>query len=251
MTKKQIKRQSIRRALILVSFLLFPIIINYFSPYIIIDGASQGIVNGSLIVFGAMFFSALVVGRAWCGWLCPMAGLQEACFVIRNKSAAGGRWNWIKWGIWIPWIGIITAATISAGGYHKVDFFHLTESGISVDAPDIVFRYLTYYIVLGTVVILSLTAGRRAFCHYGCWMAPFMILGRKLRNLGRWPTLRLRANPSLCKDCQTCSTNCPMSLDVHGMVQQGKMEHAECILCGTCVDGCPKKAISFSFSSGL
>ena len=32
---------------------------NYFSPYVIIDGASQGVINGSFIVFGLMFLSAL------------------------------------------------------------------------------------------------------------------------------------------------------------------------------------------------
>jgi hypothetical protein len=42
-------RQRIRRGIILTTFLLFPIIMNYFSPYVIIDGASQGIVNGSFI----------------------------------------------------------------------------------------------------------------------------------------------------------------------------------------------------------
>jgi ferredoxin len=41
-----------------------------------------------------------------------------------------------------------------------------------------------------------------------------------------------------------------MSLDVHQMVQQADMEDAECILCGTCVDGCTQGAIRFSFSGG-
>ncbi len=28
------------------------------------------------------------------------------------------------------------------------------------------------------------------------------------------------------------------------------MEDGECILCGTCVDGCPHSALRFSFSAG-
>jgi ferredoxin len=34
------------------------------------------------------------------------------------------------------------------------------------------------------------------------------------------------------------------------MVQQADMEHSECILCGSCVDGCSQSAIHFSFSAG-
>jgi polyferredoxin len=61
------RRQKIRKAIILISFLLFPITINYFSPYIIIDGAAQGIITGSFITFGLLFIVSLFFGRAFCG----------------------------------------------------------------------------------------------------------------------------------------------------------------------------------------
>ena len=108
-------RQRIRRAFILVTFLLFPLILNFFSPYIIIDGASQGVINGSFVIFVSLFVSSLFVGRLWCAWACPAAGLQEACFAINDRPARGGRLNWIKWGIWIPWVGLTAAMAIAAG----------------------------------------------------------------------------------------------------------------------------------------
>ncbi len=244
---KRKTRQRTRQTLIIISFLLFPVTLNYFSPYVIVDGASQGIVNGSFILFALMFLSALFLGRLWCGWACPGGGLQEACFAINNKPARGGKLDWIKWAIWIPWIGIIAMATISAGGYREVNFFHLMDSGISVDRPA---GYVVYYAVVGIFLILSLAAGKRAGCHYICWMAPFMIIGRKIRNLFNWPALRLRAEAEKCIDCQRCTRNCPMSLDVNGMVRAGNMENSECILCGNCVDSCPEGVIAYSFSAG-
>ena len=77
-----------------------------------------------------------------------------------------------------------------------------------------------------------------------------MIIGRWIRNLFKWPSLRLVADAASCSNCQTCTRNCPMSLDVNAMVQREDMEDGECILCGNCVDGCPKDAIRFSFSAG-
>ena len=56
-------RQRVRKALLILSFLSFPIIMNYLSPYVIIDGASQGILNASPVVFGVMFLAALLFGR--------------------------------------------------------------------------------------------------------------------------------------------------------------------------------------------
>jgi ferredoxin-type protein NapH len=247
MAKKQGKRQRVRKALLLISLLSFPVIINYLSPYVIIDGAMNGVVNGSFIVFASLFASSLLVGRLWCGWLCPGGGLGEACFAINDKSGPGGRWNWIKWFIWVPWLGIIAFAAASVGGYTRVNFLHLTESGISVDRPQ---GYVIYYAVIGLFATLSVAAGKRAACHTICWMAPFMILGRKIRDLFRWPALRLKAQQDRCIDCKRCTRVCPMSLDVNGMVQSGVMENSECVLCGSCVDTCPQHVIRYSFSAG-
>jgi polyferredoxin len=165
---------------------------------------------------------------------------------VNNRPARGGRLDWIKWVIWVIWIAVIALAAASAGGYHAVNFFHLTDTGISVDAPE---RYIIYYIVVGTFVILPVAFGRRAACHYICWMAPFMILGRKLRNLAKWPALRLEAQPEKCTDCLQCTKACPMSLPVNQMVNQKRMENSECILCGNCVDGCPRKVIHYAFKA--
>ncbi len=250
---KLVFRQRLRRGLLLLSFLLFPLGMNYLSPYVIIDGASQGIVNGSLVMFGLMFLSALLVGRFWCGWLCPMGGLAEMTVPVNDRKVNGKKIDWIKWLIWVPWLAVIVWAAISAGGYHSVNLLLDTEGGISVaGSPDrpICFADLIYYMVIGLVLILSILVGRRAPCHSVCWMAPFMILGRQIRNLAGWPSLRLQAQPEQCTNCKKCTTNCPMSLDVNAMVQKGAMENSECILCGSCVDGCPGEAILLTFQSG-
>lgn len=246
-------RQRLRKALLFVSLLLFPVTLYYFSPVIILGSASLGIINASIIVFGLMFLSSLLVGRLWCGWACPAGALQEFGSPINSKPSPGGRFNWIKWAIWIPWIGLITVLAIQAGGYHTVDPFFQFEGGMTLALPAEPGGppwYMIYYLIVVLFLGLAMAFGRRAGCHSICWMAPFMILGRRLRNVLKWPSLRLKARPEECSDCQLCTRNCLMSLDVHQMVQLAAMENDECILCGNCVDGCPHGAISFSFSTG-
>lgn len=253
MSRQLPARQRIRKALVILAFLSFPITMNFLSPYVIIDGAMNGIINGSLVMFGLMFLSALFLGRAWCGWVCPGGGMQEMVEPINNRPVNGKRINWIKWLIWIPWISLIVFLAFQSGGYRQVDLLYHTQGGISVaGAPDrpIVFAYFIYYIVIGLFVGLAVVVGRRAGCHTVCWMAPFMMIGRWIRNRFGWPSLRLVADASSCKDCKLCTKNCPMSLDVNAMVQASKMENAECILCGTCVDNCSQSAIRYSFSGG-
>lgn len=244
MLKATTTRQRIRKLLLLVTLLLFPITLNYLSPYVIIDGAANGIINGSLIMFSLMFLSSLLVGRLFCGWVCPGGAVGE--FATR-KPVKNKRLDLVKWFIWVPWLTLIVVLAIQAGGYQQVDFFHMTETGISVSRP---MAWIILLIVVGIFLGLALLFGRRAGCHTICWMAPFMILGRKIRNRFGWHSLRLVANPDACLHCKACNRTCPMSLDVNGMVQSGAMENSECILCGSCVDGCSRKVIHYSFSKG-
>ncbi|MBN1660443.1 MAG: 4Fe-4S binding protein [Anaerolineae bacterium] len=223
-----------------------PITLYYFSPYIIVDGAANGLVSASLIVFVCMFVASLLAGRVWCGWLCPAGALQEFATPVNDRPAPGGKANWIKWGIWLPWVGAIAALAVGAGGFRRVEPFYNLDGGVTLLQP---YWYMIYYIVIALFLGLALLFGRRAGCHYVCWMAPFMILGRRIRNAANWPALRLEATPSACTSCERCTRTCPMGLDVHAMVQRADMENSECILCGNCVDGCTQGAIHFSFSA--
>jgi polyferredoxin len=235
------KRQRIRKGLILISFFLFPATFYYLSPVLIVQASSVQIINGSFIIFLLLFVSALFVGRGYCGWICPAAGCQEAIFPARSSKVTRG--NYIKWIIWMPWICSIAVIAVISGGYSEIDFFYQTTHGISIGNFQSV---VVYFIVLLFLIVLpAFIFGKRAFCHHLCWMAPFMIIGRSIRNYFKWPSLQLKPFPDVCVQCHTCSSNCPMSLPVDEMVSRSFMENKECILCGTCVDGCKQGAIKY------
>lgn len=208
-------RQKIRKGLILISFLLFPITIFFFSPYLAIIGPFREIAVGSHMVFLTQFILSLLFARAFCGWICPGAGLQECCLRVVDKRAQGGRLNWIKYVVWAPWIAGIIMGFILAGGIHKIDILFHTYKGISVSEPIL---YIIYYIIIALVVIPAFIAGKRGFCHYICWMAPFMVIGSKIRNIFKWPSLHLAAEGNKCLNCKSCNKTCQMSLDVNAMV---------------------------------
>jgi ferredoxin-type protein NapH len=240
-------RQKLRKGLIIGLFLVFPIIIYYFSPDLILEGAAQGILAGSAVVFGLQFVSSLLLGRAFCGWACPVGGLQEIVTNFRERPVRRKRVRWIKYVIWVPWFAFFIFLVLQAGGIRQVNLAWWTQRGISVTD---VHSLLIYLIVVAIFVVLSATIGRRAGCHTLCWMAPFMVIGRKIRNLFAWPSLRLRAAKENCIQCGRCTRSCTMSIEVMDLVQEGKLETQDCILCGSCVDTCPRGVIRYSFSAG-
>jgi ferredoxin-type protein NapH len=238
-----VKRQNIRKAFTISAFLLFPIIIFYFSPNLAVLGALEGVASGSIVLFILLFIFSLFLGRSLCGYICPVGGLQECMMLVNNKKAKGGKWDWIKYCLWGPWVVSIVVICIYTGGFKRIDFFYHTTNGVSLYEP---FTYIIYYSVILLVVILALAAGRRAFCHYACWICPFATVGTKLANLLHISVLHIKADKTKCVNCGKCSQVCSMSLDVKSMVEKEKMANSECILCGECIDVCPKKVITYS-----
>jgi len=164
---------------------------------------------------------------------------------VSDKKIKNTKINALKYMIWLPWLLTTIVFFILAGGINEIDFFAGAYDGwIFLFAP---YRYMIYFGVILLIASLHLFVGKRAFCHSVCWMAPFMIMGMKVSDLLRLPRLRLKSNRDSCNGCKLCSKKCPMSLDVKVMVETANMKNSECILCGECVDICPKKSIAYAF----
>ena len=237
-------RQQIRQALLLLLFVSLPVTLFYISPIILLMGLSEGIATGSMVLFMVTFLLSLVIGRFWCGWFCPIGEFQELCSGIQNQPVTGGRLNLIKYGVWALWLLLVILAVTAAGGIHAVNIFYSTNSGISLTEP---ISYVVFFIILAGVFLLAVFAGKRGFCHYLCPICVNFIIGRKIRNLFRWPALHLTGDSTRCTSCNKCTKACPMGLDVQNMVKKDHMENTECILCASCADICSKKAISYGF----
>jgi len=90
---------------------------------------------------------------------------------------------------------------------------------------------------------------KRSFCNYACPMGVLWIIGNKIKNLLKYPSLHLEADTQRCTICKKCSRSCEMGLDVNYLVQAGVMYDADCILCGRCVSICKQDVISYAWKS--
>lgn len=227
-----------RRVILFTIFLLTPIIQFYFSPFLPVSAALHGAITISLFVFAALFIIGIFFGRAPCGWLMPCGGLQDACSNITDKRIKAGKKDRIKYFIFAGWlIALVSILLLNAHRWH-FDLFYLFENGISVSN---VYGYIPYYAVLFTVFILAIVFGRRPMCHYACWIAPFMISGRKLGNMLKIPALRIITETEKCIGCKSCTNACPMGIEVDNLAAKGTVEHSECIMCMECVNICRNK----------
>ncbi len=235
------KRQNIRKLLIITAMLLFPIVLYYMSPVLIINAAFHHIMNGSFIVFCGMFILSIPFGRLFCGYFCPAAGVQECLYGVNDKvcSSKADILKYIIWGIWFT---AVVVCFITNGGIAEIDPFFMTDHGISVAAVQ---DHIIYYGILCLIVIPCIIGGKRAFCRRICWMAPFMIIGSRIWRKAHLPGLHIAAKDG-CVGCDRCSKACPMGIDVKKAAITGSIDSAECILCGNCADNCPKDILRYA-----
>jgi len=224
-----------------------PITFIYISPVVIILDSAVGIISGSFILFCILFISSMFTGRLFCAWLCPAGGAQECVSSAANKPVKNSKpLHFIRHIIWVVWFGVILFVAISGGGYRAVDPLYHTYRGLSLHTEGGM-AYPIYFVVLATIVILTIVLGRRSCCHGVCHMANFMIFGKKLGQLLSMPRVYIKMDSSKCVSCKKCTLACPMSLDVDAMVKQNISDNPYCILCGDCTKVCSKKIIRLAF----
>ncbi|MBN7771756.1 4Fe-4S binding protein [Clostridium aminobutyricum] len=227
-------RQKIRKGILTLSALLFPLFFLFFSPFIIVVAASRGIVSASAITFTVLLLCSMVGSRLFCGWLCPAGSIQDQVSNSNSKlwnSKAKNISKYVFWAVWLSFILFLWMRHLPL----EINLLYLCGINLHI--------LTVYFIVATSIYLFALLTGKRGMCHSLCWMAPFMVIGEKVADFLHLPRFRLEADSAACISCGQCNKKCPMSLDVSKMIKNNCVDSAECIYCLECADVCPKSAI--------
>ncbi len=218
----------------------------------------------------------LVLGRVFCGWICPLGTLNNLAGSLRNRSAGiSADWHRIKYYILI---GILVSALFTLQPVGIVDPLSLLIRSFSVTVYplfsysvravfDAVYRVNPLGIAAVTepiydmlkksvlsfdqplyrqsvfigalfLIVLGLNLlEKRFWCKYLCPLgALFGLLSRR--------SLLKRSVSEGCTSCGACSNACQG--DASPEIRDG-WKGAECLVCRNCDDVCPRNAITFGF----
>ena len=240
-------RQQLRGAVLVISFILMSVTFAYISPYAMMTGLSQGVIAAALIFWIAMFLLTFLVGRAFCGYLCPMGAEQEIIDrVVKIDLRTVPYLRYLKYLFAVLWVGSAVFLAAIAGGLVLDPLFSIGSGLPPYPAP----MYLFLYGMMLGVFLLVVLLGRRGMCNYFCPMSVVFIVISFIKNRLKIPSLHLEADNKDCISCKRCTGACPMSLSVQEMVAVGAMQEPECIVCGNCAGTCPKGCIRLAWGWG-
>jgi len=213
-------------------------------PYMLLQSLTAGNVPASAAMVGAVIvlaFYALVGGRVYCSWVCPINIVTDA-----------SRWAAVRLGIprgWQPkrtlryWVLGMTLVASAATG---VIVWEL------VNPITLLYRGLLYGVGLAWVAVLAvflfdLFVSRRGWCGHVCPVGAFYGLA------GSFALVRVNAaNRGDCDDCMDCYAVCPEPHVITPALKGAEngagpvIKSRDCSNCGRCIDVCDRKVFGFS-----
>jgi len=199
-----------------------------------------------IVILGTV---GILTGRAVCGWACPIGLLQRATgrvprylkkkFPILKKIGQHRVESYLRYTKYLVLIGLVFLTSIFIGfvftdicpvGMLTGTFpIMILKPGVYI--PDTYFYVAFVIFVLFLLLIFLIERGWcRYFCPVGAILAPFNKIS----------FLHMEVNIKDCIHCNICSESCPMGIDVPNMNRD-----PECILCGKCINICPKNSIKY------
>jgi polyferredoxin len=219
----------------------------------------------------------LVLGRVWCGWLCPMGTLLEWLRFKRTREATdplSPRWRSVKYVLLLVIVGAalwgnltlmfldpialltrtMTTAVLPALNHAitraEMALYPARFLRPPINAIERLLRGpvlpLAEYAFAANVAIAVLFAGavglnalaERFWCRYLC------PLGGLLALLSKVALIRRVVGPE-CNRCAQCVGTCPM--DTIEPERGYESDPGECTVCYDCLTACPQDGIGFRF----
>lgn len=181
-----------------------------------------------IVLVALLFLSLLVIlitlllGRIWCGWLCPQTVIADFTAFV---DKAGGRGLLHKLSVWtaVFIVSVIMAANLI---WYFVSPYEFIPRLVDGELGHII---RGFWIVLTVLLFLNFVLLRQKFCATVCPYAK--LQGSLFDNRTLLVAFDSRRKDE-CMDCMACVRTCPVGIDIR------RGSNAACIHCAECIDRC-------------
>ncbi|MGE5372993.1 MAG: 4Fe-4S binding protein [Solirubrobacterales bacterium] len=221
---------------------------NYLSSFLT-EGFSVSVISLSITILGGIFFLwlaiTLVLGRSWCGWICPFGAISDGLSRIPKEP----RWKidltknakYMRYGVFLGIMLLFLAAKAAPtfdycivcpfkGVYHSPTYFS--------DIFAVPSEFITYALFIGFFLVIPILVGKRLWCSAVCPMGTLTSL------VGSYSLLTTRIDRENCVNCRKCVDKCKMSA-IRLDDKTVKLSASTCGNCGDCMAVCSKDAIKW------
>ena len=192
----------------------------------------QEVLLGAAII---LILYALLGGRVWCAWVCPINMVTDLAASLRRRLGITELFRLsrnIRYTVLA--LTLILSALTGVAAFEWI-------SPISMMHRELIFGIgLGWTAVLG-VFLFDLFILRNGWCGHICPLGAFYAL------VGKLALLRIRFDTPTCTHCGECAKICPepQVLNLREAATSGMVASGECTNCGRCISICPEDTLHF------
>lgn len=210
-------------------------------PYAVLQMFFSGAVVASDIFIGALIifiFYALVGGRVFCSWVCPMNIVTDLSNFLRRRLG----FNQIQKRqpasrtirYWVLGLSLVISFILAVPAFEFISPISMLHRGI-------IFGMGLGWAAVLIIFLFDLFVLKNGWCGHVCPLGAFYSI------VGKYSLVRVEHNESKCTLCMKCKEVCPES-QVLFMVGKSSEQvlSGECTNCARCVEVCDDDALNFS-----
>lgn len=193
--------------------------------------ATEVLVGAAIV----LVFYALVGGRVFCSWVCPVNPVTDLAGWLRNKLGLSNALHLNRnLRYYVLVLSLVLALVTGLAAFEWV-------SPIAMLHRELIFGIGMGLIGVGGIFLFDLMVVRHGWCGHLCPLGAFYSI------VGRAAQIRIRFDERSCTRCGECIRVCPepQVLNLNQAARKGLVTSGECTNCGRCVPVCPEDSLSF------
>jgi len=212
-------------------------------PFAVLQMLFAGAVISSDLIIGTLIvilFYAIIGGRAYCSWVCPVNMITDLAAWVRRKTnhEKDNIINTTKtrsFRFYFLVFLLITSALVSAAAFEFIN-------PIGIFTRSVAFSVGFGWIWLVAIFLFDAFILKNGWCGHVCPVgAMYSVIGAK-------SVIKVKHNKDNCTNCGNCLTICPEPQVLTPIINKksGFIEKIECTNCGRCIEVCNDNALQFS-----
>jgi ferredoxin-type protein NapH len=212
-------------------------------PYVLLQSLAAGHRPETLALVGAAIvaaFYALIGGRVYCSWVCPVNPLTDLAAWLRRRLGIGrGALLMPQLRYWLLAASFVAAALSGMIVWEALNPVSMLHRGLLFGAG---FAWL----VIAAVFLFDLLVAPRGWCGHVCPVGAFYGL------LGTAALVRVRTpRRAQCNNCMDCYAVCPEPQVLKPVLKGAEngvrptILDSACTACGRCADVCSREVFEF------
>ena len=209
-------------------------------PHAVLQTFAAGFVMSSDAIIGGiivLIFYALIAGRSFCSWVCPINLITDLATWMRKKWKLTNEESFFSFSrktrYWVLGLGIVLSPIVGVAAFEVINPITMLHRGI-------IFGF-----GMGWAVIVGLFLFDLLVVEYG-WCGHLCPLGAFYSATSRFALIKVKHDVDKCTMCMKCFAVCHEEQVLHIVGGQSGYIKNECSNCGRCIEVCEDKALKYS-----